>query len=572
MGGICSMLNLVMTVVQLWLLCIMGIYFYTMLKSQKNTKSCIHKDANGELEKLRKLQKISLTEPLSEKTRPSSLDEVVGQQDGIKALKAALCGKNPQHVIIYGPPGVGKTAAARTLLATAIQNPVSPFRENAKFIEMDATTIRFDERSIADPLMGSVHDPIYQGAGAYGPAGIPQPKPGAVTKAHGGILFIDEIGELHPVQMNKLLKVLEDRKVFFESAYYAKNNREIPQYIHEIFQNGMPADFRLVAATTSLPEEIPAALRSRCAEIYFKPLSKKEIIKICENAAKKAGCTINKDALQCITEYAENGRDAVNILQTACSYAALEHRQCVISSDIEWVAETSKYTPKPNIKVSKKEMIGQVNGLAVYGANMGTVMQIEAEATSCEAGKGTIKVTGIVDSEIIERRGQSLKRESTVKASVENAITVLSEKYKIPTKNYNIHLNFPGGMPVDGPSAGIAIFVSLYSAICKVPIRNNIAFTGELTIFGNILPVGGVYEKINAAREAGVQKVFIPRENDRTFFHTNDISVICVKDIDEVISDIVQMDENNHSSNQYGIGTEQQVRTAESALQSEILH
>lgn len=191
------MLNVIMTAVQLWLLCVMGIYFYTMLKSQKSTKSSIHRDANGELEKLRRMQKTSLTEPLSEKTRPSSLEEIVGQEDGLKALKAALCGKNPQHVIIYGPPGVGKTAAARTVLKEAVANSVSPFGSHAQFVEMDATTMRFDERGIADPLMGSVHDPIYQGAGAYGPAGIPQPKAGAVTKAHGGILFIDEIGELH---------------------------------------------------------------------------------------------------------------------------------------------------------------------------------------------------------------------------------------------------------------------------------------------------------------------------------------------------------------------------------------
>ncbi|MBL1704828.1 AAA family ATPase, partial [Klebsiella pneumoniae] len=109
---------------------------------------------------------------------------------------------------------VGKTAAARLVLEEAKRNPKSPFRTNATFIELDATTARFDERGIADPLIGSVHDPIYQGAGAMGQAGIPQPKKGAVTDAHGGILFIDEIGELHPIQMNKMLKVLEDRKVF----------------------------------------------------------------------------------------------------------------------------------------------------------------------------------------------------------------------------------------------------------------------------------------------------------------------------------------------------------------------
>ena len=81
-------------------------------------------------------------------------------------------------MIIYGPPGVGKTAAARLVLEEAKRNPKSPFRTNATFIELDATTARFDERGIADPLIGSVHDlPIYQGAGVrWGQAGIPQPK------------------------------------------------------------------------------------------------------------------------------------------------------------------------------------------------------------------------------------------------------------------------------------------------------------------------------------------------------------------------------------------------------------
>ena len=564
------MLNLIMTVVQLWLLCIMGVYFYTMLKSQKNTKSSIHREANGELEKLRKLQKISLTEPLSEKTRPSSLNEVIGQTDGIKALKAALCGKNPQHVIIYGPPGVGKTAAARTVLKNAIANPSSPFQDNAKFIEMDATTMRFDERGIADPLMGSVHDPIYQGAGAYGPAGISQPKAGAVTKAHGGILFIDEIGELHPVQMNKLLKVLEDRKVQFESAYYAKNNREIPLYIHEIFQKGMPADFRLIAATTRTPEEIPPALRSRCTEIYFKPLSKHEIMKISENAAQKGGFRVNQRALMRLSEYANNGREAVNIIQTAGSCAALESRNEISIEDVEWVAESCRYSPRPEMKVSNEAMIGHVNGLAIYGASMGTVMPIEAEATPCETGKGSIKVTGIVESEIIKRNGQSLKRESTVKASVENAITLLSEKYQIQAKNYNIHLNFPGGMPVDGPSAGVAIFISLYSAICKIPVSNDIAFTGEITIFGNILPVGGVYEKVIAANEAGACKVYIPRDNDRGYLHKQNVSIVCVSSIDEIMSDLFR-DEIKQTKTEKYTAHNEQVLTAESATQKEIL-
>ncbi len=208
------MFNSTILLIQFFFSIVIGIYFLNLLKSQQGNKSALEKESRKEVEKLRKLREIKLTEPLSEKTRPSTFEEVIGQQQGLKALKAALCGPNPQHVIIYGPPGIGKTAAARVVLEEAKKMDICPFKDSAKFIEVDATILRFDERAIADPLIGSVHDPIYQGAGAYGQAGIPQPKHGAVTKAHGGILFLDEIGELHPIQMNKLLKVLEDRKVF----------------------------------------------------------------------------------------------------------------------------------------------------------------------------------------------------------------------------------------------------------------------------------------------------------------------------------------------------------------------
>ena len=119
---------------------------------------------------------------MAEKTRPAHFDEIIGQEDGLKALRAALCGPNPQHVIIYGPPGVGKTAAARLVLEEAKRNPLSPFGPSAKFVEVDATTARFDDRGIADPLLGSVHDPIYQGAGPMGIAGIPSRNPGRSPK------------------------------------------------------------------------------------------------------------------------------------------------------------------------------------------------------------------------------------------------------------------------------------------------------------------------------------------------------------------------------------------------------
>ncbi|KUK31115.1 MAG: Sporulation protease LonB, partial [Thermoanaerobacterales bacterium 50_218] len=215
---------------QVFFMVVVGVYFWNLLRNQQGTRVAVDRESKKEMEKIRQLRNISLAEPLSEKTRPTRFEEIIGQENGLKALRAALCGPNPQHVLLYGPPGVGKTAVARLVLEEAKKNPDSPFGEDAKFIEVDATASRFDERGIADPLIGSVHDPIYQGAGPLGMAGIPQPKPGAVTKAHGGILFIDEIGELHPTQLNRLLKVLEDRKVFFESAYYNSEDPNIPAH------------------------------------------------------------------------------------------------------------------------------------------------------------------------------------------------------------------------------------------------------------------------------------------------------------------------------------------------------
>ena len=144
------------------------IYLFNSNRNNYSKVNVIDKENRKEMEKLIKLRSVRLTEPLTEKSRPSSFDEIIGQKEGVKALKAAICGPNPQHVIIYGPPGVGKTAAARLVLEYAKSMENSPFKKEAKFVEIDATTLRFDERGIADPLIGSVHDPIYQGAGSLG--------------------------------------------------------------------------------------------------------------------------------------------------------------------------------------------------------------------------------------------------------------------------------------------------------------------------------------------------------------------------------------------------------------------
>ena len=527
----------IVMIVQLVFAVVIGLYFWGMLKSQQGNKVSIERESRKELEKLQKMRKIALTTPLSEKTRPAHLDEIIGQKEGIKALRAALCGPNPQHVLIYGAPGVGKTAAARLILEEAKKNYLSPFKENAHFIEIDGATARFDERGIADPLIGSVHDPIYQGAGAMGLAGIPQPKQGAVTKAHGGILFIDEIGELHPIQINKLLKVLEDRKVILESAYYSSEDPNIPQHIHDIFENGLPADFRLVGATTRSPEEIPPAVRSRCMEVYFRGLLPDEISEIARLAAEKMEMPITSAAMDVIKQFAANGREAVNMVQLAAGVALTDELAQIDVGIVEWVVTTGQYAPRPDRKVPNEASCGVVNGLAVYGPNMGMLLELEVTALPVAPDTGVLLVTGIVEEEEQGNGGKKIRRKSMARSSVENVLTVLRRQMGIEPRNFDIHVNFPGGVPLDGPSAGIAIATAIVSAIRQQKVDNYLAMTGELSIRGRVKPIGGVSAKIEAALQAGCKRVLIPKENWQERFAelAGEIEIIPVEELIQVL-------------------------------------
>jgi len=505
-------------------------------KQPKNREIVIDKENTKELNNLNRLRQISLTQPLTEKSRPSTFEEIIGQEKGIKALKAALCGPNPQHVIIYGPPGVGKTAAARLVLEEARKSKLSPFTNKAKFVELDATTLRFDERGIADPLIGSVHDPIYQGAGSLGIAGIPQPKAGAVTKAHGGVLFLDEIGELHPIELNKLLKVLEDRKVFLDSSYYSSEDTNMPKYIKEVFDNGLPADFRLIGATTRSPEEIIPAIRSRCVEIFFRALLPEEISKIAMNTVSKVGLEIMPECVEEVSKYCTNGREVINLIQLASGIAINEERKEITLEDIKWVLENGQYNKIISNNIPSKSKIGVVNGLAVYGANIGMLMPLEVSCKRVNERRGELKITGIVEEEEITTNNKKIKMKSTAYSSVQNVLTVLDNLFDLCTDKYDIHVNIPGGMPVDGPSAGISIATAIYSGITKQKVNKFVAMTGEISILGAVKAIGGVKAKICAAFKGGAKKVIIPYDNyDDALNEICEIEIIPVKSFKEVI-------------------------------------
>lgn len=538
-------------VINLFFAVVIGLYFWNMLRAQQTNKVAVDRESKKEMESLQKLRRVSLTEPLAEKTRPSSLREIIGQEDGLKAMRAALCGPNPQHVLVYGPPGVGKTAAARVVLEEAKQNPLSPFDHRSKFVEMDATTARFDDRGIADPLIGSVHDPIYQGAGPLGMAGIPQPKPGAVTKAHGGILFIDEIGELHPIQMNKLLKVLEDRKVFLESAYYNSEDTNIPSHIHDIFQNGLPADFRLVGATTRMPHEIPPAIRSRCVEIFFRNLSQGEIRQVALNAVQKIDFELESGSIDVLTKYANNGRDGVNMIQIAAGIAMTEGKRIILKKNIEWVVNSGQYSPRPDKRIPDEPQIGYANGLAIIGPNIGTLVEVEVATIPVAKGRGSLVATGVIEEEEMGEFGRTVRRKSMAKGSVENVLTVLRKFFRLNCEKYDIHINFPGGIPLDGPSAGVTLVTAIYSALTDLPVDNRVAMTGEVSILGSVMPVGGIIPKIKAAKDAGVEEVLIPAANwQDSFEEETGIKITPVKRIEEVVERAVILSQKRLSANQ----------------------
>lgn len=452
-------------------------------------------------QKLEAMDQISLTQSVMELLRPKTLTDIVGQERAVASLLAKLSSPYPQHLILYGPPGVGKTTAARLVLEAAKKRKLSPFGPEAPFVETDGTTLRWDPRDLTNPLLGSVHDPIYQGARRdLADTGVPEPKPGLVTDAHGGILFIDEIGEMDTTLQNKLLKVLEDKRAFFESAYYDPTDEKVPAYIRKLFEEGAPADFVLIGATTRDASSINPALRSRCAEIYFEPLTPEHIQTIVNNAVQRLNAQLAEGAAALISEYTIEGRKAINILADAYSLALERDEQVIITKeDIYKVAQVSRLSPYVTKKASDKCQVGHVFGLGVAGY-LGSVIEIEAIAFPAhEKGKGTVRFN--------ETAG------SMAKDSVFNAASVVRKLTGQDIHDYDLHINVIGGGNIDGPSAGTAILTAIISAITDKAIRQDTAITGEISLQGKVRPVGGVFEKAYGARQAGISRLIIPQEN-----------------------------------------------------------
>ncbi len=480
------------------------------------------------LAQLEKMDEVALARPVIESLRPRTLSDIVGQDRPVRALLAKIASPFPQHVLLYGPPGVGKTTAARLVLEMAKALPYTPFQADAPFVEADGSTLRWDPREITNPLLGSVHDPIYQGARRdLAEGGIPEPKLGLVTEAHGGVLFLDEIGELDYLLQNKLLKVLEDKRVEFDSPYFDPQDEQTPKYVKKLFEQGAPADFVLIGATTRSPEEITPALRSRCAEIFFEPLSPTDIEQIVREAAERLQVSVTEAAIELISTYTIEGRKAVGILADAFSLAlnnnpdAPAAGMAISEREVREVIQTSRLVPSSPVKASATPQVGHVFGLGVAGF-LGSVLEIEAIAFPArEPGKGKVRFN--------EAAG------SMARDAVFNATAVVRKLSGLDPSDYDVHVNIVGGGRVDGPSAGAAVTIAILSALTERLVRQDVAITGEVSIQGCIKEVGGIPEKIYGARQAGMKRIIVPAENANEIpDHLKGIEVVTVSRIEEV--------------------------------------
>ena len=415
---------------------------------------------------------------------------------------------------LIGPPGVGKTSLAKSI-ARAMDR---------KFVRASLGGVR-DEAEIRGhrrTYIGSMPGRIIQGI--------------VNAKSKNPVFLLDEIDKIsmdfRSDPAAALLEVLDPEQNNSFSDHYL----EIPFDLSEV----------MFITTANNEEEIPYSLRDRMEIINIPGYTDYEKIKIGQlflipkqlnnHGFKKREIEISEKAIKkIIREYTHEAgvRGLEKEIASICRKVALK----IVSSEkkktiritlnnLENYLGISRYK---NNEVEKEDMVGLATGLAWTEAG-GEVLSVE---TIVMPGKGKLTLTGQL-GDVMQESGKAALTYARSRAA----------KFKIDNKFYencDIHVHIPeGAIPKDGPSAGITMATSLISSLTEIPVRKDIAMTGEITLRGRVLPVGGLKEKILAAYQYGIKTIIIPRDNIKNLEDLPNnikkrLKFVAVNNVDEVL-------------------------------------
>jgi len=417
-----------------------------------------------------------------------------------KSAGAILC--------FSGPPGIGKTSLANSI-ATALKRPL--IRIALGGLE-DVNELRGHRRTYVGAMPGRIAQGLID------------------AKKMNAVIVLDEIDKVSRSQRGDptaaLLEILDPEQNNEFRDYYLNFNLDLSNVIF--------------IATSNDPSRIPAPLRDRMEFIYvssYTPQEKFEIAsrylipqELKKHALKKSELNISKPALKEIIHSYTREAGVRNLRRRIAEMSrkvALEILQDSSASKISITLKNiKKYFEKSVFEIEKTDkvpVIGVVNGLA-WTAVGGDVLKIESIRIK---GKGALQLTGslgdvmkesariamsvvktLIDTKKLKIGASNLPR--TFKEAEDDVTIDASEVYK----RYDLHIHVPdGATPKDGPSAGIAMVSVISSILSSQKIRSEIAMTGEVSLSGDVLPIGGLKEKLIAAHKAGMTKVLIPQKN-----------------------------------------------------------
>lgn len=437
----------------------------------------------------------------------------------IEALAVRKLIEKPKGSILclVGPPGVGKTSLGRSI-ARAL---------NRKFIRLslgglhDEAEIRGHRRTYVGAMPGRIIQGIQQ-AGTNNPLMI--------------LDEIDKVGaDFRGDPSSALLEVLDPE----QNSTFRDNYLGVTFDLSNV----------MFMTTANVLETIQPALRDRMEIIRLSGYTEEEKLEISkrhlvpkqieENGLEKEDVKFDRKALaRIVTEYTQEAglRQLEREIGKVCRKVARQKAE--LEEDFKSVKVVANNVPvflrAPKIfreQALKKDSIGTVTGLA-WTAVGGDILFIEALRTK---GKGKLQLTGQL-GEVMQESAQAAYSYAKARAK---ELDISEEDFD----NYDIHVHIPeGAIPKDGPSAGITMATALVSVLAQRPVRKELAMTGEITLRGNVLPIGGVKEKVLAARRANIKKVILPEPNKRDLEDLpqevlDDLTFIFVENVRQVFAE-----------------------------------